>query len=189
MKNKLFKKQKKAIATVTIVLLLGFLSILSMTSILTYNAWRWDILDSNIKKDNFNNASNGIALMQFILLLRNRNTASFSTTVYDSYENAQANILTNVSVSSQDTLSNCNTLDMPASFDTYPIKRITAYNQYQNFYNNKTCCTSGIFVNSSTDELQIEEAINTYSKERCKNLSWPNLNDNEEPLLTTKIIQ
>lgn len=127
--------------------------------------------------------------MQFILLLRNRNTASFSTNVYDTYENAQANLITNITVSSQDTLSNCNPLDMPATYDNYPIKRITVYNQYQNFYNNKTCCTAGIFDNSTTNELEIENAINTYSKERCKNLNWPNLNNNDEPLITTKIIQ
>lgn len=182
-------KSKKALATITIVLLLGFLSLLTMTSIFTYNAWRWESLNNNISKDRHNNAIDSAAIMQYILLMRTRDTASGSLTIYDTYENAASNILTTVSISSADSLSNCNNVDLPSAYDDLVVKRITAYNQYLNFYSRKTCCTAGIFYSAGDSDIQIEGIIDTYSKESCKNMNWPNLKNSSEPLITYNLSQ
>ena len=189
MKNIFFEKQKKGIASITIVLLLGFLSILTMTSILTYNAWRWETLDNNIRKDNYSNAIDGLSIMQYIYLIRNRAVANTTLSVYDSYENYNLGLKTSINISALDTLDNCNTVSLPSAYSDFTVKRITAYNQYNNFYNNKTCCTAGIYNSASENELETEGIINTYSKESCKNMNWPNLKNSSEPLITYNLTQ
>jgi len=186
---KSFNNKRKALATITIVLMLGFLSILTMTSIFTYNAWRWDTLNNNILKDKYSNASNGLALIQYIYLIRSRDTATGSWSAYDNYENTTNNIKTTVSIGSVDTLNNCNTVQLPTAYNSLPIKRITASNQLRNFYTNNTCCTAGVFNSGTDTDLAIEELINAYSKESCKNLNWPNLENSKESLITSKITQ
>lgn len=183
------KKPKKGIATITIVLLLGFLSLLTITSIFTYNTWRWENLNNNIAKDRHNNAIDSATLMQYILIMRSRDTASGSLGVYDTYENAASNILTTVSIGSADVLSNCNNVELPVAYDNLVIKRITASNQYLNLYSSKTCCTAGIFYSSGDSDIQIEGLIDTYSKESCKNMNWPNLKNSSEPLITYNLTQ
>ncbi|MFA5230301.1 MAG: hypothetical protein WC422_02630 [Candidatus Paceibacterota bacterium] len=127
--------------------------------------------------------------MQYILLMRTRDTASGSLTIYDTDENAQSNILTSVSIGSADTLSTCSNVDLPTAYNNLSIKRITAYNQYLNFYSNKTCCTAGIFYSAGDSDIQIEGVIDTYSKESCKNMNWPNLKNSSEPLITYNLTQ
>lgn len=189
MKKLWYYKKRNALAAITIVLMLGFLSILTMTSVFTYNIWRWENLNTSIIKDTHNNASTGLALMQYIYLIRNRDTATGSWSAYDNYENTDIGMKTTVSIGSLDTLDNCNTVELPSAYNDLPIKRITASNQLRNFYNTKTCCTPGVFNSGTDNELLIEELINSYSKEDCKNLDWPNLKHSKEPLITSKITQ
>ena len=189
MKKFLFQKEKKGIASITIVMLLGFVSIITMTSIFTYNSWRWETLENNIKKDNFNNAVDGLSLMQYILLVKYRDLTPVELSVYDSYENANIGLRTTTNIGSIDLMGNCNTVEMPMDYMGLPIKRVTAYNQQNNFFNSKTCCTAGIFNNGTNNELYLEELLNTYSKENCKNMNWPNLKDSSESIITSKIIQ
>lgn len=160
-----------------------------MTSIFTYNSWRWETLNNNISKDRHNNAIDSATLMQYILLMRTRDTAGGSLEIYDTDENAAANVLTTVSIGSADTLSNCNNIDLPVEYNNLVIKRITAHNQYLNFYSNKTCCTAGLFYSANDSDIQTEGLIDTYSKESCKNMNWPNLKDNSEPLITYNLTQ
>jgi hypothetical protein len=109
--------------------------------------------------------------MQYIYLIRNRSVANTTISVYDSYENYNLGLKTYITISALDTLDNCNTVELPSSYSELPIKRITAYNQYNNFYNSKTCCTSGIYSDTTNTELEIEGLIHTYSKESCKNMN------------------
>lgn len=187
--KKIFFKKRKAIASITIVMLLGFISLLTMTSVFSYNSWRWEALNNSIKKDNYANAVDSLTLMQYVLLVRNRALTPTELTVYDTYENESLDVKTTVNIGSITTMSNCNTVELPTGYSDMSVKRITAYNQYMNFYNNKTCCTAGVFEGTDENELLIEEILNTYSKENCKNMNWPNIKENSESIITPNIIQ
>lgn len=186
MKNKLFKKRKKGLASITIVLLLGILSILTITSLFTYNSWRWEHLENSIRKDNYNNAVDGTALLQYTLLMRQRNVADSSLSIYDSYYSQFENMPTTVSISGVSTLDSCSVVDLPTEYNNLSIKTISATSQVRNFVTQKNCCTAGLVV---SDELKTEELINTHSKIRCKNLNWPNLKNTDHALMVSQIIQ
>ncbi len=181
-----FKKKKKGIASITIVLLLGFLSILVATSLFTYNAWRWENLENSIRKERYDNAIDSATLLQYILLLRQRNMSASEVNFYDSWNNYERGVLTTVSISTVDTLDSCHTVSLPAEHAVLPVKWITASNQDGNFFSQKSCCAPGIII---SDELKTEEVLYTYSKSRCKNMNWPNLKEVNEPLMVSRIIQ
>ena len=181
-----FKKKRKGIATITIVLLLGFLSLLSSTSIFTFNTWRWDNLEMSIKKENQLQAVASASLYTYVLLARQRDDTTGAWPVFDTYENLLAYLPTNISVGSLTTLDTCNPVtQMPAELDSKTIKRISIISQKGNILINQSCCTAGTYLDSTDEEVQNEGFIYQFSKQRCKNFNWPNLKDQSIPLMTT----
>ncbi len=189
-----FKKKRKGIATITIVLLLGFLSLLSSTSIFTFNTWRWDNLETSIKKENYDNATSSGSLYGYILLARQRNMESKAYHIYDTYENRNNQAIISLVIPPITTLADCtgcNVASMPSEFNTKAIRVITSVTYSQdimvNAISHQACCTAGIYKDSTEDEIQTEGIIHQYSKLRCKNLDWPNLQDSTSPLMSTTI--
>ena len=186
MLNITFKKKRKGIATITIVLLLGFLSLLSSTSIFTFNAWRWDNLEMSIKKENQLQAVASASLYAYILLARQRDNTTGAWPVFDTYENISNYLPTNINVSTLSTLNTCNTVSqMPSELGTKAIKRISIISQKGNILITQSCCTAGTYKDSTDEEVQNEGFIYQFSKQRCKNFSWPNLKDQSIPLMSS----
>lgn len=180
-------KNKKGIASITIVLLLGFLSVLVVTSIFTYNVWRWENLENGIKKEKITNAIDGISLMQYTWLMRYPGIYNSERTFFDSYENAQNGIITNTILNDPSLIEEgCSSLGLPPDERVFWGDKISTNIQSSNFFTTKECCIASW---NNQDRVGAEESINNYSTIRCKNMNWPNLKDTDEALMVTKIIQ
>lgn len=184
------KTKREGIAAITIVLLLGFLSLLSTTSIFAFNSWRWETLNNSIKKENQSQAVNSASLYTYILLARQRNNTSGNWSIFDTYENLVAVLPTNISVGSLGILTDCNIVaTSPSAYNSNAIKKITVSNLKDNMLVNQTCCTAGLYKGEFEDEIQTEGLIYQYSRQRCKNFNWPNLKDSATPLMGASISQ
>jgi len=190
MSKNLFNKKRNGIATITIVLLLGFLSLLSSTSIFTYNAWRWENLENNIKREAQQQGINSASLYAYILLARQRDDTAGSWPVYDTSENLLEVWPSTLTISTVDTLDECNLASSaPAEISTKTIKKISVLSQKNNVLISKSCCTAGTYKDSTDEEVETEALIYQYSKQGCKNFNWPNLKDLPMPLMSGALSQ
>lgn len=184
-----FQKNKKGVAAITLVLLLGFLSLLTMTSITSYNAWRWENLNITFSKDAQNDATQSVSLYDYILLMRQRESTTLSNiTIYNSFDDIAGGLGVSQTIGASDVITNCNPVSsMPATFNTKTAKRITVVSTKGNLVSNKSCCTPAIYNGTSEDEWNGEQILYTYSKENCKNLKWPNLVYSEGSIINSSL--